>query len=54
MGDNCSDPPTRKLCLVFELMEMNIYELIRERRNHLTEDRIKSLMYQLVKGGNPL
>ncbi|KAG0576676.1 hypothetical protein KC19_5G098500 [Ceratodon purpureus] len=43
------DPPSRKLCLIFELMEMNVYELIRERRNHLPEEKIKSLMYQLVK-----
>jgi renal tumor antigen len=44
------DPPSRKLCLVFELMEMNIYELIRKRHHYLTEDRVKSLMYQLMKG----
>jgi hypothetical protein len=42
------------LCLIFELMEMNVFELIQERRNHLPEDKIKSLVYQLVKGGAPL
>jgi renal tumor antigen len=45
-----SDQPTKKLALVFELMEMNIYELIRGRRNYVSEDRIKSYMYQLMKG----
>jgi renal tumor antigen len=30
-----SDQPTKKLALVFELMEMNIYELIRGRRNYV-------------------
>jgi renal tumor antigen len=29
---------------------MNIYELIRGRRNYVAEDRIKSYMYQLMKG----
>ncbi|CAN5973985.1 unnamed protein product [Sphagnum jensenii] len=43
------DQPTKKLALVFELMEMNIYELIRGRRNYVSEDRIKSYMYQLMK-----
>ncbi len=45
-----SDQPTKKLALVFELMEMNIYELIRGRQNYVSEDRIKSYMYQLMKG----
>ncbi|KAH9546127.1 hypothetical protein CY35_12G079500 [Sphagnum magellanicum] len=43
------DQPTGRLALVFELMEMNIYELIRGRRNYVAEDRIKSYMYQLMK-----
>ena len=33
---------------------MNVYELIRERRNHLPEDKIMILMYQLLKGGTLL
>lgn len=45
-----SDRPTGRLALVFELMEMNIYELIRGRCNYVAEDRIKSYMYQLMKG----
>jgi hypothetical protein len=48
-----SDQPTGRLALVFELMEMNIYELIRGRRNYVAEDRIKSYMYQLMKGVDP-
>jgi len=43
------DQPTGRLALVFELMEMNIYELIRGRRQYLPEARVRHLMYQLVK-----
>jgi renal tumor antigen len=43
------DQPTRRLALVFELMDMNIYELIRGRRQYLQELRIKNYMYQLLK-----
>mmetsp|Transcript_19336 Transcript_19336/g.23087 ORF Transcript_19336/g.23087 Transcript_19336/m.23087 type:complete len:478 (-) Transcript_19336:490-1923(-) len=43
------DQPTGRLALVFELMDMNIYELIRGRRHYVAEDRIKSYMYQLIK-----
>ena len=35
---------------MFELMDMNIYELIRGRRQYLPEARIKSYMYQ-ERGG---
>ena len=34
---------------MFELMDMNIYELIRGRRHYVAEDRVKSYMYQLIK-----
>lgn len=44
-----SDQPTGRLALVFELMEMNIYELIRGRRQPLSEERVKMFMYQLLK-----
>ncbi|XP_074651278.1 MAPK/MAK/MRK overlapping kinase-like isoform X2 [Tubulanus polymorphus] len=37
------------LVLVCELMDMNIYELIRGRRQFLPEPKIKSYMYQLCK-----
>mmetsp|Transcript_20186 Transcript_20186/g.47814 ORF Transcript_20186/g.47814 Transcript_20186/m.47814 type:complete len:573 (+) Transcript_20186:182-1900(+) len=43
------EQPTGRLALVFELMDMNIYELIRGRRQYLPESRIKSYMYQLIK-----
>ena len=43
------DQPTGRLALVFELMDMNIYELIRGRRHYVAEDRIRTYMYQLVK-----
>jgi renal tumor antigen len=43
------DQPTRRLALVFELMDMNIYELIRGRRQYLQEQRIKHYMWQLLK-----
>ena len=43
------DRPTGRLALVFELMDMNIYELIRGRRHYVAEDRIKTYAYQLVK-----
>jgi renal tumor antigen len=43
------DRSTGRLALVFELMEMNIYELIRGRRQYLAEDKILHYMYQLLK-----
>ncbi|CAG9465944.1 unnamed protein product [Pedinophyceae sp. YPF-701] len=43
------DQPTGRLALVFELMDMNIYELIRGRRHYVAEDRVRRYMYQLLK-----
>lgn len=40
---------TGRLSLVFEIMEMNIYELIRGRRHYLAEKKVKLYMYQLLK-----
>ncbi|KAM4665094.1 MAPK/MAK/MRK overlapping kinase isoform 2-T2 [Discoglossus pictus] len=37
------------LCLICELMDMNIYELIRGRRHPLPENKIRNYMYQLCK-----
>ena len=37
----CSDQPTGRLALVFELMDRNIYELIRGRRHRLPESTVK-------------
>jgi len=43
------DKATGRLALVFELMDMNIYELIRGRKNYLSDRRIKLYMHQLMK-----
>eukprot|EP00798_Chlamydomonas_sp_ICE-L_P012594 gene12594-15819_t len=43
------DQPTGRLALVFELMDMNFYELIRGRRHYVAEERLKNYMYQLMK-----
>jgi renal tumor antigen len=43
------DQPTGRLALVFELMNMNMYELIRGRRHYLPENAVKLFMYQLIK-----
>ena len=43
------DGPTGRLALVFELMDMNVYELIRGRRHYVAEDRVMAYMYQLMK-----
>jgi renal tumor antigen len=38
-----------RLALVFELMDANLYEMIRGRRTYLSPDLIQSLMFQLMK-----
>ncbi len=43
------DQPTGRLALVFELMDANLYELIRGRRHYLNPQLIKSYMWQLLK-----
>eukprot|EP00347_Sterkiella_histriomuscorum_P018074 403346890 len=43
------DEPTGRLALVFELMDMNMYEAIKGRRNYLPEQRVKFYMYQVLK-----
>jgi renal tumor antigen len=43
------DEPTGRLSLVFELMEMNLYEAIKGRKNYLPEKKVKLYMYQLLK-----
>ena len=44
-----SDEPTGRLALVFELMDMNMYEAIKGRRHYLPEARVKYYMYQVLK-----
>eukprot|EP00750_Incisomonas_marina_P000416 INCI1034.1.p1 GENE.INCI1034.1~~INCI1034.1.p1 ORF type:complete len:511 (+),score=89.22 INCI1034.1:289-1821(+) len=43
------DRPSGRLALVFELMQMNFYELIRGRRHYLAEETLKNYIYQLCK-----
>lgn len=43
------DKATGRLALVFELMDMNMYELIRGRKTYLSERRLKSYTYQMMK-----
>lgn len=43
------DQPTGRLALVFELMDCNIYELIKGRTHYLPEESVKIYMYQLMK-----
>nr|XP_006010475.1 PREDICTED: MAPK/MAK/MRK overlapping kinase isoform X1 [Latimeria chalumnae] len=43
------DKKTGSLALICELMDMNIYELIRGKRQLLPESKIKNYMYQLCK-----
>ena len=40
-----SDEPTGRLALVFELMEMNLYEAIKGRTTYLPESRVKFYIY---------
>jgi renal tumor antigen len=35
--------------MVFELMDMNMYDAIKGRRHYLPETRVKFYMYQLLK-----
>merc|ERR1740129_342922 len=43
------DEPTGRLALVFELMDMNLYEAIKGRRHYLPEDKVRQYMYELLK-----
>mmetsp|Transcript_54655 Transcript_54655/g.153779 ORF Transcript_54655/g.153779 Transcript_54655/m.153779 type:complete len:494 (+) Transcript_54655:88-1569(+) len=43
------DEPTGRLALVFELMDMNLYEAIKGRRHYLPEAKVKQYMYELLK-----
>jgi renal tumor antigen len=39
------DEPTGRLALVFELMDMNLYESIKGRRHYVPEPRVKFILY---------
>lgn len=43
------DEPTGRLALVFELMDMNLYELIRGRRHYVSEEKVKTFMRSLLR-----
>eukprot|EP00002_Diphylleia_rotans_P009271 TRINITY_DN1935_c0_g2_i1.p1 TRINITY_DN1935_c0_g2~~TRINITY_DN1935_c0_g2_i1.p1 ORF type:complete len:504 (-),score=122.94 TRINITY_DN1935_c0_g2_i1:599-2110(-) len=43
------DRATGRLALVFELMDMNLYEMIRGRRQYLSDKKVRWYMYQLMK-----
>jgi len=43
------DEPSGSLALVFELMEMNMYEAIRGKTTPLPERRVKFMIYQVLK-----
>lgn len=43
------DQPTGRLALVFELMDANLYELIRGRKHYLNVQLVRSYMWQLMK-----
>ncbi|XP_078262173.1 MAPK/MAK/MRK overlapping kinase isoform X4 [Rhinoraja longicauda] len=49
LHDVAFDKKSGSLALICELMDMNIYELIRGRRHPLSENKVKSYMYQLCK-----
>merc|ERR1711998_451141 len=39
-----------ELFLVFEFMEQNVYQLMKERQKHLPEARIRNILYQIMQG----
>ena len=46
------DQSTCRLALVFELMECNLYEIIKGRTNYLQEKEVKHWIYQVLKSLN--
>ncbi|XP_054272093.1 MAPK/MAK/MRK overlapping kinase-like [Macrosteles quadrilineatus] len=44
------DPGIGKLYMIFELMEMNLYDLIHQRKRSMSEAKVKHLFYQILKG----
>lgn len=44
-----SDPTAGRVSLVFELMDMNLYELIKDRKRLLPESRVRVMMFQLMR-----
>jgi renal tumor antigen len=50
LHDVLYDRALKRAALIFELMDMNLYELICRRPECLTEDRVLHYTYQLMKG----
>lgn len=46
------DRSTGRLALVMEMLQMSLYDLIKNRRQYLSDERIMNFMYQLLKGLN--
>lgn len=44
-----SDEITGRLALVFDLFDMNLYEMIKGRKTYLPEKKVKLYMFQLFK-----
>lgn len=44
------DEPTGRLALVFELMDMNLYDSINGKQTYLPEAKVKNQMYNILKG----
>eukprot|EP00928_Gymnodinium_smaydae_P023352 TRINITY_DN19309_c0_g3_i1.p1 TRINITY_DN19309_c0_g3~~TRINITY_DN19309_c0_g3_i1.p1 ORF type:complete len:548 (+),score=96.24 TRINITY_DN19309_c0_g3_i1:61-1644(+) len=43
------DEPTGRLALVFELMDMNLYEAIKGRRHYLPDQKVKHYSYETLR-----
>ncbi len=43
------DEPSGRLALVFELMDQNMYESIKGKKQYLSEKKVQSYMFQLLK-----
>ncbi|OMJ73525.1 hypothetical protein SteCoe_27786 [Stentor coeruleus] len=43
------DEPTGRLALVFELMDMNLYELMRSYKTEIPEYKVRNFIYQVLK-----
>ncbi|KAJ9591196.1 hypothetical protein L9F63_002267 [Diploptera punctata] len=45
-----SDPLPGKVTLIFELMDMSMYDLLKTRKRCLPESRVKNYLYQILRG----
>lgn len=43
-----SDQPTGRLAMVFELLDVNLYELIRGRRHYLDPEMVRWIMFEIL------